>query len=217
MLRADAIVVLGCRILPSGRLGAAAARRVAAAASAYQAGVAPRILASGGRRWGEYVEARAFRQELAEAGVPEEAAIEELCSLSTFENAIFSAALLRRLPGVSRVPRAVIVTCPFHMPRALADFRRAGVDAEPFPSHRAPSSMARRAYLNAHEIVCGWLDARAMRKASLPGALVEHAERHAAGVRSALTLRPEFAPSAAIEAPRAAAIEMPRSAALDAL
>lgn len=213
MLRADAIVVLGCRILPSGRPGAAAARRVAAAASAYRAGVAPCLVASGGRRWGEHVEARALSRELIRAGVPGEAVLEELCSLSTFENAIFSAALLRRLPGASSAPRAVIVTCPFHMPRALADFRRAGIDAAPFPSDRARASVARRAYLSAHEIVCGWLDARAMRRAGLAGALVEHAERHAAG-----SLAPRAAPDlpSALEAPHAAALEIPRAAAIEA-
>jgi len=132
MLRADAIVVLGCRILPSGRPGAPAVRRAAAAASAYQSGVAPWVIASGGRRWGGQAEARVFRRELCEAGVPDAAIIEELCSLSTYENAIFSAAVLRRLAGKPR-PRAAIVTCPFHMPRALSNFRATGVDASPFP------------------------------------------------------------------------------------
>lgn len=213
MLRADAIVVLGCRILPSGLPGAAAARRVAAAASAYRAGVAPRLVASGGRRWGEHVEARALFRELTRAGVPGEAVLEELCSLSTFENAIFSAALLRRLPGVSSAPRAVIVTCPFHMPRALDDFRRAGVDAAPFPSESGRASLARRAYLSAHEIVCRWLDARAMRRAGLAGALVEHAERYAAG---SIAPRTASALPSAIAAPRAAAIEIPRAAVIEA-
>jgi uncharacterized SAM-binding protein YcdF (DUF218 family) len=176
MLRADAIVVLGCRILPSGRLGVPAARRAAAAASAYGSGVAPFIVASGGRRWGELVEARVFHRELCRAGVPEGAVIEELCSLSTYENAIFSAAVLRRLLSRSSVaaprPRAAIVTCPFHMPRALANFRAAGVDAVALPAAEGRASLGGRLYLGAHEIVCRWLDARAMRR---PGVIEGHA------------------------------------------
>lgn len=175
MFRADAIVVLGCRILPSGRLGGPAARRAATAASAYRAGVAPIIVASGGRRWGAQVEARVFRQEIVRAGVPSEAVIEELCSLSTFENAIFSAAVLRRLRprgGPSLRPRAAIVTCPFHLPRALANFRAAGVDAIAFPAPAVRASLPGRTYLRAHEFVCSALDARAMRCASV---LVERA------------------------------------------
>lgn len=176
MFRADAIVVLGCRILPSGRLGGPAARRAATAASAYRAGVAPFIVASGGRRWGAQVEARVFRQEIVRAGVPREAVIEELCSLSTFENAIFSAAVLRQLrphggPSL-RPPRAVIVTCPFHLPRALANFRAAGVDAIAFPAPAVRASLPGRTYLRAHELVCSVFDARAMRHASV---LVERA------------------------------------------
>jgi uncharacterized SAM-binding protein YcdF (DUF218 family) len=177
MFRADAIVVLGCRILPSGRPGAPAVRRTATAASAYRAGVAPFVVASGGRRWGAQVEARVFQRELVRAGVPEDAVIEELCSLSTYENAIFSAAVLRRLVQPSgapeRPPRAAIVTCPFHLPRALSNFRAAGVDAFAFPAAAAPASIAHRAYLRVHELVCGWFDARAMRRAEI---LVDRAE-----------------------------------------
>jgi uncharacterized SAM-binding protein YcdF (DUF218 family) len=181
MFRADAIVVLGCRIPPSGRLCGPAARRAEAAASAYRAQVAPRIVASGGRRWGEQVEARAFRKELVRAGVPRDAVIEELCSLTTLENAIFSAAVLRRLlhQGVSplRPPRAAIVTCPFHLPRALANFRAAGVDAFAFPAPAVRASLPSRTYLRAHEFVCSLLDAQAMRRAAI---LVERARDLAA-------------------------------------
>lgn len=130
MLRADAIVVLGCRIAPSGRPAPPAARRAATAASAFLAGVAPRIVASGGRRWGAQIEARALRRALVRAGVPASAVVEELCSLSTYENAIFSASMLERLGA----RRAAVVTCPWHMARALQSFRAAGVDAIPLPT-----------------------------------------------------------------------------------
>src|SRR4051812_5966410 len=94
MLRADALVVLGCKVGPSGRPGPALARRVATAARAFHAGVAPIVVASGGRRWGSPIEARAIRDDLVAAGVPAGAVLEELCSLCTYENALFSAALL---------------------------------------------------------------------------------------------------------------------------
>jgi len=186
VLRADAIVVLGCQIGPSGRPAPAAARRAAMGASAFFAGVAPRILVSGGRRWGSHVEARAIRRALVSAGVPAGAVIEELCSLSTYENAIFSAAILTHLGA----RRAAVVTCPWHMARALDSFRAAGVDALPLPSGIAEIPRARRLYLEVHEIVCGLLDARAMRRAEV---LVESATRFAerAGLRP---LRAEPAP-----------------------
>jgi uncharacterized SAM-binding protein YcdF (DUF218 family) len=175
MLRADAIVVLGCRIAPSGRPAPPAARRAATAASAFLAGVAPRIVASGGRRWGSQIEAQALRRALVRAGVPTSAVVEELCSLSTYENAIFSASMLRRLGA----RRAAIVTCPWHMARALQSFRAAGVDAIALPTKPAEIPRARRLYLEVHEVVCSFLDARAMRRA---GVLTESAARWSASI-----------------------------------
>jgi uncharacterized SAM-binding protein YcdF (DUF218 family) len=193
MLRADAIVVLGCRIGPSGRPAPPAARRAAAGAAAFLAGVAPWVVASGGRRWGAQMEARAIRRALVGAGVPAGAVIEEMCSLSTYENAVFSAAILARLGA----RRAAVVTCPWHMARALQSFRAAGVEAVALPTGHAEMSGARRVYLEAHEILCTALDARAMRRADL---LAESAARHAgAGGRLAMPF-PRSVESVEIEA-----------------
>ncbi len=168
MERADAIVVLGCRIAPSGRPAPPAARRAATAARAWLGGAAPWVVVSGGRRWGSVIEARAIGRALREAGVPASAIVEELCSLSTRENAVLSAAVLRRLGA----RRALIVTCPWHMDRAMASFLAAGVSAVPFPTERPEIPPLSRLYLAAHEIVCRRLDARAMRRT---GALAEAA------------------------------------------
>ena len=188
MLRADAIVVLGCRILPSGRPTAAAGRRIAAAATASRQGVAPIVVVAGGRRWGSLVEARVFAEELVRAGVPERAILRELCSLTTHENAIFSAAILRRLGG----NRAAVVTCPWHLPRALADFRRAGVDAIPLPALPGEGSRIAATQRWIHETVSRWLDVRAMRRASL----YESARSHGAHGEALSRARPARAESA---------------------
>ena len=171
MLRADAIVVLGCRIEPSGRPAPPAARRAATAAQAFHAGVAPLVLASGGRRWGSQIEARALRLALVADGVPASAVALELCSLSTFENAIFSAALLSRLGA----RRAAVVTCPWHMARALDSFRTAGVEAIPLPTPAVDIPRLRRLQLEVHEIVCRRFDAHAMRRAKV---LTQSAAHH---------------------------------------
>jgi uncharacterized SAM-binding protein YcdF (DUF218 family) len=172
MLRADAIVVLGCRIAPSGRPAPPAARRAATAAGAFRAGIAPLVVASGGRRWGSQIEARALRLALVQAGVPPSAVLEELCSLSTYENAVFSAALLTRVGA----RRAAVVTCPWHMARALQSFRAAGVDAIPFPTPAADIPRLRRVYLEVHEIACRFFDARAMRRADVLAESAAHYE-----------------------------------------
>jgi uncharacterized SAM-binding protein YcdF (DUF218 family) len=131
---ADAIVVLGCRVSASGRLTTAAAGRAETAAEAFQAGAAPRIVTSGGRRWGATTEALALQQALVARGVPREAIHAELWSLTTYENAVFSAAMLRKLGARS----AVIVSCAWHLPRALRSFRAAGLEVTAWPRPGTP-------------------------------------------------------------------------------
>jgi len=159
----DAIVVLGCRVHASGRATGAAARRAAAAAAAYGRGVAPRVVASGGRRWGEQIEARVLRERLVDAGVPERAIVLEMCSLSTRENALFVSALLRG----SGARSVAIVTCPWHMPRALANFEQAGVAAVAIPAHAPAAGWLTAVRRRIHELVGGWLDTRAARGRAL--------------------------------------------------
>jgi uncharacterized SAM-binding protein YcdF (DUF218 family) len=158
---ADAIVVLGCRILASGRPSAPASRRAARAAEAFRQGVAPLVVLSGGRRWGALVEARALGRELVREGVPAGAIVEELWSLNTYENAVFSAALLRR-KGARRV---AVVTCPWHLDRALRDFRLVGIEAWGLPALDVPAGAPWRLFRWAKEAVCGLLDVRGIRRA----------------------------------------------------
>jgi uncharacterized SAM-binding protein YcdF (DUF218 family) len=136
-----AIVLLGCRIEAGGRPGAAAQRRADAAARAWHDGVAKLVVASGGRRWREISEAEALAEALVGAGVAPDAIVRELCSLSTRENALYSARILRAR-GARRV---AVVTCDWHLPRALVCFRAAGLDAIGIPAQSPPAGLATRA------------------------------------------------------------------------
>jgi uncharacterized SAM-binding protein YcdF (DUF218 family) len=139
-MKVDAIVVLGCGLEPGGELGGAARRRAKRAARAFRDGVAAWVVASGGRRWYGVAEAEAFRLALVQRGVPAERVLMELCSMSTSENAALSAQLLQ-----SRGWRSVaIVTCDWHMPRALRCFGRANVSAAPLPAPSPPAGPLRR-------------------------------------------------------------------------
>ncbi|MFO0618613.1 MAG: YdcF family protein [Polyangiaceae bacterium] len=165
-----AIVVLGCRIDPSGRPGAAATRRADAALRAFRAGLAPRIVASGGRRWPlrgalrdggaprSVAEASAMSRYLVAEGAPESALFRELASMNTAENAIYTRALLQRITG-DRAPhaRVFVATCAWHLPRALEAFRRAGFDPTGLPAG-AHTSLVQRAALIAHELLSTRLD-----------------------------------------------------------
>lgn len=135
---ADAVVVLGGGITPVPLhwpypdLGQGA-DRVWHAARIYQAGKAPRVIISGGRLpWlGERTpESEAMRRFLIDLGVPEEALLLEDQSRNTHENAVYTAKLLQELD----LDKVLLVTSALHMPRALATFRSAGIDAFPAPT-----------------------------------------------------------------------------------
>ncbi len=122
---ADAIVVLGCRLHPDGSPSGALSRRLAVAAAAFESGQAPVVIASGGRAWGPQTEAVGMRQALIRQGVPEAQIWLEACSLTTLENAWYT----RQLADRRNVQSVVVVTCDFHMPRALAAFESVGLSS----------------------------------------------------------------------------------------
>jgi len=132
-----AIVVLGCRVRLDAdeRLSPSAlARRVEMGARTYLRRADRRtvIVVSGGRRWGDDVEADAMARELALYGVPERAIVRERCSFSTRENARFTADVL----GRRGARQAALVTCPWHMARAVAFFSHVGLAVEPVAATR---------------------------------------------------------------------------------
>jgi len=100
----------------------------------YRAGKAPLILISGGQvpMFGMSIEteAEAARSVLEEWGVPESAILVETRSKNTVENGTFSRDLLASR-GIHRV---LLVTSAYHMPRAVAAFRKAGLEVSPSPT-----------------------------------------------------------------------------------
>ena len=132
---ADAIVVLGGGVSgpapPRITLDLSdAADRLLHAARLYRAGKAPLVLVTGGMiPWlgSELPEAATMQSLLEEWGVPAGSILLEGASRNTYENAILSKPLLEER-GLQRV---LLVTSALHMPRALATFQSAGIDAVP--------------------------------------------------------------------------------------
>lgn len=151
----DAIVVLGCRVEDDGELSSTLRRRADWAVVAHRVGLGRWVVPSGGRRWGAHVEAERLEVYLARGGVPRDAIYPELMSLTTAENAVFTAELLRRIGA----RRALVVTCAWHMARALASFRALGVDALPLPVPEGPATLWEGVRRRAHEAVSRRLDA----------------------------------------------------------
>jgi uncharacterized SAM-binding protein YcdF (DUF218 family) len=116
----DVIVVLGAALGPDGDLGPALAERVLAGVEAWRAGRAPLLLMTG------KFEAEKMKRRAVKLGVPGEQVLVEPTSLTTRENALRCAEVMR----AHGLGRALVVTQSYHRPRSVAAFRRAGVTAE---------------------------------------------------------------------------------------
>ncbi|WP_224244691.1 YdcF family protein [Hyalangium gracile] len=127
---ADAVVVLGARVLPGGVPSGALYSRVEKAVELYREGIAPRLVFSGGVGDHPPSEAQVMRSLAVELGVPAEACILEEQSHSTEQNTRFSAGLLRSL-GARRV---VVVSDPYHLLRARQYFRLQGFEVATSPA-----------------------------------------------------------------------------------
>lgn len=145
---ADLIVLLGGLSDPAAPPGRpdpdlnAAADRAWFAARLWHAGRAPLILCSGGRAplsGASGPECPGIVRLLADFGVPGSAVAVEADSRTTRENATRTVAMIDALLAEGRIAgrRALLVTSARHLPRALAAFRRAGLDPVPAPTDHA--------------------------------------------------------------------------------
>lgn len=136
----DALVVLGCRV-PGGKLSHASLRRVERAAAAYAEHGAELVIASGGKVWDGRRECAVFAEGLLARGVPSERLRQEAFSLTTRGNALAVARLLRD----RNVARLGVVSCDWHLPRALLLFRRLGLTPIGVPAPSPPRPIPIRA------------------------------------------------------------------------
>jgi len=128
--RAGAIVVLGARVFAGGAPSDALRARVEQAVALYHRGLAPLVVFTGGPRPGLPSEAEVAQALAREAGVPEDACLLEAESLTTEENARFSARLLRARKALP----AIVVSDGFHLLRARQLFLREGLAILPSPA-----------------------------------------------------------------------------------
>jgi uncharacterized SAM-binding protein YcdF (DUF218 family) len=107
-------------------LGPALDRRVNHAADLWRRGFAPVIVCSGGTEdTNAATEAEICARTLSEQGIPAEAVILETVSISTEENAIFAAQLMRE-HGWQQV---ILVSDDYHLLRVDWIFRQQGINS----------------------------------------------------------------------------------------
>lgn len=123
--KADALIVLGAQVQPTGEPSVQLAWRLEAALEVFRQNPVP-IVVSGGQGANEpRPEGEVMRDWLIEKGVPPEQILVDRKSTNTKENIRYAISLLEGRD----VSRVMIVTSDYHLPRALAIARDEGLNA----------------------------------------------------------------------------------------
>lgn len=127
--KGDVLIVLGGSQLEDGTLGVESYWRCVYAWWDYRSFGFQHVLISGGRQPGSATPvAKSMADFITSLGVPREKIMLEDESMSTHENALKTAAVLKGLRGTK-----VLLTSDIHMRRAHAAFAKAGVQTVPAP------------------------------------------------------------------------------------
>ena len=119
---APVAIVLGASVYASGDPSPWLRYRLDAAAELYESGQVESVLVSGDNARAEYNEPDAMRDYLVSVGVPREAIAVDYAGFDTYDTCV-------RAHNIFGVSQAVLVSQDFHVPRAVAVCRAAGIDA----------------------------------------------------------------------------------------
>ena len=127
LARADAIIVLGARVQPTGELSTQLEYRTLKALELFEAGLADYIIPTGAQGHDEpQSEASAMADFLTGRGVPKERILLEDQSYNTIENLLNAQSLMAERD----LTTAIIVTSDYHVQRSLWNARDIGLDAQ---------------------------------------------------------------------------------------
>jgi len=137
----DTIIVLGYPAKLDGTPTPEQRERVLEGVREYKAGVAPRIIMTGGAAHNAFTEAHVMAQFALAQGVPDSAIVEEGQAQNTIQNIFYSAQIMHQHNWSS----AEFVSSPSHLPRAaliLQTFDRVqpalGIDWRTHAAHWPP-------------------------------------------------------------------------------
>ncbi len=119
----DCILVLGCKVMPDGRMSHMLEDRVKTGIALYQSGFCKTVLMSGDSYAPNcYDEVGAMKKAAMEAGIPQEAILVDPMGLSTYESI---SNLSKQFAG----KRILIVTQRYHLYRAVYIAEKLGMEA----------------------------------------------------------------------------------------
>jgi uncharacterized SAM-binding protein YcdF (DUF218 family) len=145
---AQAIVVLGARVVTPGVPGLSLRARTLKAVEHYRKELAPKIICTGGVGDFPPAEAQAAAALAIRGGVPARDILLEDTSTHTVENARNTA----RICAAHGWRRVIVVSDPYHLWRARRDFEAVGLTAFPSPASNRDSSQ--RLSATAREALC---------------------------------------------------------------
>lgn len=138
-------IVFGAGLLRDGSAGPVLSDRVQTAVRLYQQGKVEKLLMSGDNRFIEYNEPGAMRQYALDLGVPNEDIVLDYAGRRTYDTCY-------RAKHIFGVEQAILVTQPFHMPRALFLCNWFGVESTGVEANNRYFLKRSRAYWNFREV-----------------------------------------------------------------
>lgn len=118
----DCILVLGCGVLGDGRPTDMLADRIKVGIRAYETGVSDRLLMSGDHSRKDYDEVNTMKAAAVESGIEADKVFCDHAGFSTYES-------MYRAADIFGADKIVIVTQSYHLPRAIYDAQRLGIEA----------------------------------------------------------------------------------------
>jgi vancomycin permeability regulator SanA len=151
---ADAAVIFGARVYASGAPSPLLADRIRTGVELYKAGLAPKIIMSGGDGADGFNEARVMRDVAVADGVDPTAVLIDPAGVTTEATVANAVALLAPNSGVA--PRVMAVSQAYHLPRVQLSFATAGIDVLTVPA-TDPIPIGEMPVLVAREVPAFWV------------------------------------------------------------
>lgn len=155
----DAIIVLGTPSLANGTPSPEQRERTLEGVREFHAGIAPRIIMTGGAAHNRVIEAHTMVEYAAALGVPREDLLEEGHAENTIQNIFYSQALMRSHGWHT----AEVVSSPSHLPRSALILEHYNFLWRTHPAHWPPE------YTIAHRAAIYWAEATYCSKLRLLG------------------------------------------------
>jgi len=125
--KADAIIVLGAYVFPSGTVSTMLNDRLTEAYELYDEGKADKIVVSGDHGRKDYDEVNAMKKFLMDKGIPAEDVFMDHAGFNTYES-------IYRARDIFQTKKVIIVTQGYHLMRAVFIARELGLEAYGVPS-----------------------------------------------------------------------------------